>query len=155
MWSPSLAAVTSGMSLAHCRPSSRPDIQTRLNSSGPIRAKIVHENVHGDRVVSINSCKQMGSTPTAAFGANAPNSARGRRGGRIQEALPTSHGPRRRAKHPTPISGQSHMALLGGKTVPPDGVSVVPHHAAAFGVHDPEVFLRAGRSECEIPSVRP
>ena len=36
------------------------------------------------------------------------------------------------------------MALLGGKTVPPDGVSVVPHHAAAFGLHDPEVVLRAG-----------
>ena len=32
------------------------------------------------------------------------------------------------------------MALLGGKTVPPDGASVVPHDAAAFGVHDPEVF---------------
>ena len=36
------------------------------------------------------------------------------------------------------------MALLGGKTVPPDGVSVVPHHAAAFGLHDSEVVLRAG-----------
>lgn len=36
------------------------------------------------------------------------------------------------------------MVLLGGRTVPPDSVSVVPHHAAAFGAHDPEVALRAG-----------
>ena len=35
-----------------------PGIQARLNSSGTIRAEIVHENVHGGRVGSINYCKK-------------------------------------------------------------------------------------------------
>ena len=65
-WSPSLVAAAS-RHLARPLPS----VQTPLNSSGPIRSRIVHANVHGGgRLISINQCKQTGYAPAVVFGAD-------------------------------------------------------------------------------------